>query len=335
MENILQEGITSLVIDPNSISKEELSEELLPSIIAAMDNEDTDFLSILTAFFEDTIIGGKNSGMSSLFYSFDEPDEIMSLVGNGVNKVAEHVIYQEYLTKHFAMFPKEGENLKVRKPSVLTYEQEYLLNGKMSDQENLSSIITKIIFYRTILDFVSILGDKAKCNEAKLVATSLVGFTGLPILIGITQTIILLIWGFVEALTDVCALMKGKEVPVLKKKLVTEFEDLFLIKRSHLQSKASQIVAAKELSLSYQDYLRIFLLMKKKEDLAYRSMDLMQENINLRYEEEFHIENCLYGYQVKADYSIQPRFTGLSFVQKYLNSNISGFGFSTVASYSY
>jgi hypothetical protein len=225
--------------------------------------------------------------------------------------------------------------MKVRKPSALLYEQEYLLQGKMSDQENISSVISKLIFYRTILDFISILGDKAKCNEAKLVATSLVGFTGLPILIGITQTLILIIWSFAEALLDVCALMMGKEVPVFKKKVVMEFADLFLINRSYLQTKASQTVDGKELSLSYHDYLRVFLLLKDKEELAYRSMDLIQENINLRYEDTFHIDKCLFGYQVAVDYRIEPKFTGFTFVQKYIGGSVTGFHFSTKASNSY
>ena len=85
-----------------------------------------------------------------------------------------------------------GEDIK-RKPSVLTYEQEYLLVGKYNDFDNLSSVISRIIFLRTILDFVSLLGDSSKCNEAKLAAAALVGFTGLPILVSITQTILMLI----------------------------------------------------------------------------------------------------------------------------------------------
>jgi hypothetical protein len=335
VENILQAGLASLVIDPNTISKGRLTDEALPSVVAAINKDKTDFISKITSYFEESIIGGKNLGMNKLFNNFDDIDQVMSMIGNGINKVSEHILFQEYLKEHFTQFPKEGENLKKRKPSALLYEQEYLLVGKNSDQENLSSIITKLIFYRTILDFVSLLGDKAKCNEAKLVATSLVGFTGLPILIGVTQTLILIIWSFAEALLDVCSLMLGKEVPVLKKKIVMEFADLFLINRNYLQTKASQIVEGKELSLSYQDYLRIFLLLKDKEDLAYRSMDLIQVNLNRRYEDTFHIDNCLFGYQVVANFKIAPKFSSFPFVQKHIGENNTGFLFSKKATYSY
>ena len=76
----------------------------------------------------------------------------------------------------------------------------------------------QITLLRTVMDFASIVGDSTKRNEARALAILLVGFTGLPILIGITQAIILLAWSFAEALLDVCALMMGKEIPVIKKK---------------------------------------------------------------------------------------------------------------------
>jgi hypothetical protein len=154
-------------------------------------------------------------------------------------------------------------------------------------------------------------------------------------LIGITQTLILVIWSFAEALLDVCSLMLGKEVPVLKKKIVIEFADLFLINRNYLQTKASQIADGKELSLTYPDYLRIFLVLKGKEDLAYRSMDLIQLNLNCRYEDTFHIDKCLFGYQIIASFKIEPKFSSLTFVQKYIVGSSTGFLFSKKAAYSY
>jgi hypothetical protein len=186
------------------------------------------------------------------------------------------------------------------------------------------------------MDFVSILGDSAKRNEAKAVAIALVGFTGLPILVGITQVLVLLAWSFAEALLDVCALMQGEEVPILKKKVVLEFPEIFMINRSYLQSKASAVSNSKELSFSYQDYLRVFLLMKSKKDLAFRSLDLMQENIRVRYDvDSFQITNCLFGYEAAADCSIASRLTGISFMNKYIKSGQEGYTFPLRYAYSY
>ncbi len=358
--NLLKSGITSLVLDPNKISNLELTQDILPSAIAALSQENTDFLSKLSSFFESATIGGDSTDMSALFGSFGEGSNFLSALGGGINGVAVHFLYQEYLKEHFSMYPVEAVegdsgglsvdatekgsgSLSVDtaektsgKPSVLAYEQEYLLVGKASDQDNISSVISRILFLRTILDFVSIIGDSAKRDEARLAASALVGFTGLPILISITQAIIMLVWSFAEALLDVCALMMGKEVPIFKKKVVLELPELFMINRSFLQTKAEAIADSKELSLSYQDYLRIFLLIKSKEDIAYRSLDLMQENIKIRYDDSnFNIMNCLFGYQANADFRIEPKFMKLPFVQKVLGGKAKEYLFSVKASYCY
>jgi hypothetical protein len=334
--NLIQAGITSMVLDPGTISDAELTQETLPSEIAVLSQENTDFFAKISSFFGSASIGGDSSGLGSLFGSFGDGSQLLNMAGDGINALAEHFLYQEYLKEHFGMFPMAGEDTTLRKPSALVYEQEYLLIGKTSDMDNLSSVISRILFLRTVLDFVSILGDSAKRNEAKLVATSLVGFIGLPILVSITQVLILLIWSFAEALLDVCALMMGKEVPILKKNISLEFPELFLINRSFLQTKASSLADTKELSLSYHDYLRVFLLLKSKEDLCYRSLDLMQENIRIRYgEDTFQIQNCLYGFDAEAEFTVASKFTGISFVQKYLGQNPDGYRFLTKAVYSY
>ncbi|MGB4659686.1 MAG: DUF5702 domain-containing protein [Mobilitalea sp.] len=334
VKSIFQTGITGLVINSNTISNKTLTSAARPSDIAAASDTDTDYLVMLSSFFENVTVSGKNSGKGSLFGSFGTESGVMEGIGDAVNKVAEQVLYQEYLKEHFSAFPMSGEDLTVRKPSVLIYEQEYLLAGKSSDTKNLSSIITRVVFLRTILDFASILGDKTKCSEAKVVAAGLVGFTGLPILIGITQTLILLVWAFDEALLDTCALMMGKEVPLLKKQIVLQFSDLFLINYEFLKAKSAQIVSTKNSSFSYQDYLRLFLLLKKKKDLSYRSMDLMQENINLRYADGFKFVNCMFGFRTEAKFLIATKFTSANFMQEYI-SGVDNFSYTTEAEYSY
>ncbi len=334
VNNILQAGITGLVMDPQSISEEKLNENMLPSQLIDALQEQPDFIAQLKDFFIKAATGSSDS-MKNLFGSFGEEASIQKLATGGVNKLAELILYQEYLKEHFTSFPIESEKCS-QKPSALTYEQEYLLVGNCSDQENLYSVITKILFKRTIFDFISLLGQSTKRNEARAAATLVVGFTGLPILVAITQAMIMLAWSFAEALLDVCALMKGKEVPIIKKEIILELPELFLINRSFLEAKVMNMVNPKELSLSYQDYLRIFLLMKSKTELAYRSMDLIQENIKIRYAlDTFQITDCIFGFQASLTYTVPPKFTGVSFVHKLLGSENEKFMFTTNTLYSY
>jgi hypothetical protein len=290
---------------------------------------------MITAFFEDALKGGEENEFGSLLYDFRDTTELSAGIGEGINQITELLLYQEYLKEHFESYPIGDNELSGRKPSVLAYELEYLLVGKTTDRENLASVISRIVFLRMLLDFVTILGDKARCEEAKLAAVAIVGFTGLPMLINITQAALLMVWSFAEALVDTCALILGKQVPVLKQKLTLQFPELFLLNRSFLRTKAEAFTASKQLSFSYQDYLRMFLLIKNKKDLTCRSMDLIQENLHLRYEESVKLKDCLFGFESTAEYSIDTKFIAIPFLRNYINHDIVGYRFSCKGSYSY
>jgi hypothetical protein len=340
--NLFTQGLTDLVMDESSISDSELTTDYaLPSEIADYGEENGDWLGELSLFLENSITGQGKTGMDELFETFSAETEMSGNLADGMNEVTEQLLYQEYLKDHFGKYQAEYIGTqefsdRTDKPSTLEYEQEYLLAGKSSDQNNISSVVTRIILLRTVADFTSILGNKSVQAEAKLVAASLVGFTGMPMLISLTQVLILLMWAFAEALLDTCALMIGKEVPILKKSITLQFPDLFLINRKYLQQKALQVPDSKELSISYQDYLRVFLFMSDRNELTYRSMDLMQENIRLRYQqEEFQIINCLYGFETEADYIIGSKFTAFSYVQKYIDHDTGSFRFTAKIANSY
>lgn len=335
LHKLIQSGITGLIIDPDSISEKELAEKQLPSVEASIAKETIDFTSMIMTFFEDTLKGGEENELSSLLYGFRDTNELSAGIEEGINQITEQLLYQEYLKEHFESYPIGENALSGRKPSVLTYELEYLLIGKTTDRENLASVISRIVFLRMILDFVTLLGDKARCEEAKLAAVAIIGFTGLPMLINITQAALLMVWSFAEALVDTCALLLGKQVPILKQKLVLQFPELFLLNRSFLRTKAEAFSASNQLSFSYQDYQRVFLLIKNKEDLTCRSMDLIQENLNLRYEESIRMKDCLFGFEATADYAIDTKFISIPLLQNYIDHDMAGYRFTCKASYSY
>ncbi len=331
--DLIEGGLTGLVMDPAKISDSVITTGALPSDIASLSGHagsDFDFFGL----FADLAIGGKNSGLGSLFQSFGEYDAA-TLLGDAANTALEHLLYQAYLQDHFYRFPYEGEDISGRKPSVLSYEQEYLLMGNASDKDNLSSMVTRIILLRTIFNFTSLLGDKARRDEARGIAASLVGFTGLPILVSVTQAILIVVLAFAEALVDTCALLLGREVPLIKKRVQLNFSELMSLQREFIKAKAlGYPEESKTPSLSYSDYLKIFLFIKHKTEISYRCMDLIQENIRIRYEEPFSMQNCLFGFEADAVFHMKPKFTALGFVQKYINST-DGFHYKVTAGYSY
>jgi hypothetical protein len=348
-EEIATSGLVSLVIDPDKVSKARLNSiSALPSELASLAQDSSDPLAKLKSFFQSTGKDVTNSNSENLFQSFGDETSVTAILGAGINKIAEIYLFEEYLSEHFYDYREQitGEEqgkgviqdaIKTNvKPSVLSYEQEYLITGKASDQENLYSVIMKMIFLRTILDFITVLSDSTAREEARAAAIAIVGFTGLPILIGAVQVMVMVAWALEEALLDTCALLNGKEVPLMKRKTTLQFHELFLINRTFLEKKVQGFLGTDELSLSYQNYLQLFLLMSRETSLSYRSMDLMQENIKLRYEiESFSIQNCYFGLKAEAEFGIKPIFTEFSFVKKYITQGTQGYRFKRKVEYSY
>ncbi len=334
MNNLLSQSMLSFIIDPKLLSDSELPKNILPSDVAKMSSSNTDFFKQFQEFFKAASSQKSSDGVPSIFGSLGQNFDFTSFITNGVNTVADGLLYQEYLKEHFYYFNNNKKDKQ--KPSALSYELEYLISGKSSDVQNLTSVIMRIALIRTALDFAAVISDSVKRNEAKALAMALVGFTGLPILVGVIQTVILLAWAFCEALYDVCALMMGKEVPILKKTVELQLPELFLINRTYLQNKAKDMNNSKNLTFSYMDYLNLFLFIKNRTDLAYNTMDLVQENLKLRYDlDKFQMEHCLFGFEVEAQFVIPSNFTNLNIVNKVFTNKDKGFPYHTKASYSY
>lgn len=316
MKDLIKEGIIGLVIDPKTISDSEIATDLLPSVIDML-SEDEESFSFST-LLKNMKIGGKDSDMEGLFGSFGDYS-LGSLIGKGAEEVLERLLVQAYIKEHFYRFPVNEEEMEGRKPSVLEYEREYLLYGKTTDKKNLEAFIGRLILIRTLLNFTSILGDKEKWKEAKTIASALVGFTGLPILVAITQGILMILLALASALVDTCALLIGKELPIIKKKVGLEYKDILLLTRENIRKKAEAYKGDK--GFSYNDYMTLFLCITNQRKLSYRMMDLIQENIKIRYGKEFTLQNCIFGYEAEARFHIKPIFTSFSFVQRFIGKD--------------
>lgn len=329
IKDLIKKGITGLVIDHNTVSAKELSSDELPSVEALLSGEIEGFS--FSGLLKNLKIGNKNTGLDGLFGSFDDYS-MASLIGNAVDTMAKRILLTEYIHEHFHGFPFEKNNQKARKPSALNYEREYILIGKYTDKDNLEAVIIKLILIRTLLNFTSILGDKSKWKEAKTIASSMVGFTGLPILVSITQGILMILLALASGLVDTCALLMGKELPILKKRIELGYGDLLLMSRDYIQKKATSY--KNEKGFSYNDYLTLFLYLTSQNKLSYRMMDLIQENIKLRYGTGFNFQNCIFGYEAEAIFHIEPLFTTFSFMKEHIKSDFNR-DFIVRAEYSY
>lgn len=318
MKDLIGKGIVSLVMDSDIISDKKITNERLPSDVEMILEEKEGFS--FSKLLKNMTIGAKESKTGDLFGSFGDYS-LGSLIGNGADEILERVLVLEYIKEHFYRFPTIDDETEGRKPSALTYEMEYLLFGKTSDRGNLEAVIGRLLLIRTLLNFTTILACKEKWKEAKVIATSLVGFTGLPILVAITQGILMILLALASALIDVCALLTGKELPIIKKDIDLEYIDILLLTRENIRKKAASYNDEK--GFSYNDYLILFLCLTNQRKLSYRMMDLVQENVNIRYETDISLQNCVFGYEAKVKYSIKPIFTSFTFMNKFINTGNS------------
>ena len=126
-------------------------------------------------------------------------------------------------------------------------------------------------------------------------------------------------------------LSKQNEIDDLKKQL----EELKCF-RSNLrpkekQIKDSDIESIKELrtqGLSYKEYCQILIAVQNTGDSLYRIMDLIQINIQKRYNSEFLMSKSLTGFKLKATYETAPLFTAIPIVVNNLTEENNAYKYS-------
>ena len=169
---------------------------------------------------------------------------------------------------------------------ALRYQIEYILSGNASDTDNLIGVVGRILGIRFVADFMYLVGDEEKCRIAEAMATVISVVTYTEGFIDIYKALILLIWAQMEAEADVRCLMAGSRVEMIKTKenWRTDLGQLFDPKDT----------SGDETGLSYQDYLRIFLLMTNEKVLTARAMDMVEADIReTPGNKDFRIDACI------------------------------------------
>ncbi len=335
LNSMLENGIIGLVVDETeNISKKKMTATNLPTSLHNISEsiEPKDISSSLSNIDIESEIGGALTGIITGFGTdFDLPGTA-SASGEALGRM---LLLQEYIMEHFDCYNEAEAEDSLK---ALNYELEYIVMGRNTDYNNLKGIIMKIMLIRTVMNVITLMGDSKSCGEARALAISFVGFTGLPALVSIIKTIILSIWAFAESLIDIAAILQGKSVPLLKNgsSIQLELQELFLINHSYIKNK---VAAMKEntafIELNYRDYLRLFLFVKKQEEKSFRSMDLIQENLQNKYEDTFYIKNCLFGYRVNAEYQMNTKFVTLPFVKQFIDYEDNNYIFHSTKEYSY
>lgn len=179
----------------------------------------------------------------------------------------ERFLFQEYLLRYFGRYGSEKED------GALAYQMEYLIAGRDNDTDNLRALAGRLCLLREAANALYLFSDAEKSGEAELLAATVCTLCLVPELTPVVHASILLGWAYAESLHDVKLLLAGKRVPLLK-----DDSSWYLGLSAAL---AGEIAGEEEEGegLSYQDYLRVFMMLTDLDELTGRAMDMAEADI--------------------------------------------------------
>lgn len=217
----------------------------------------------------------------------------------GMDGIEERLLFNEYILQNFtnasAGSPAnkaEEEDTTEEKDRSLAYEVEYILSGKPSDKENLESVLMKLFLVRLAFDYAFLLGSSGKQAEAEALAVTISVLLLIPEGTEIVKQLILIAWAASESAADIRTLLSGKKVPLIKteENWQVSLLELFTPGSSTAQSEEENIPDG----ISYEDYLRGFLFLADQENTAMRSLDRIEENLEIKYGMDyFKADHCI------------------------------------------
>lgn len=213
--------------------------------------------------------------------------------GGALTEVKEKILLDAYIFQKFGYFGQEKEG------AGLDYQVEYLLEGKGTDTENLKAVVNKLLLFREAANAAYLYGDAAKMAEISAMAASVAAVAVAPYLQPLLETSILFAWAYIESVQDVKLLLSGGKVPVIK-----AASDWQTSLSSILDFKGGTVFKGTSRGLNYQQYLSMFLLTKRENELLFSMMDVMEMDIRrTAYNENFRMDGCVSGFRAAAEFA--------------------------------
>ena len=305
VKRTVAKGFLTLLLDEKEISEKKIPVRVRPSDTGGvLPSDRSDAEKVLLEEL------GKESGAESFLGSDLSRDLVNAGDGQEENDPggAQKLLLMLYIREHFG----DRFDRITSAQSALAYEQEYIICGNRSDAENLGSIASKIMFVRMMTAGAYVITSTSLHTRAAEIAASIVGFSSLPFLTSIVKYMILFAWTAEQALVETAAIVNGKKVPILttSASYCIDTFDLAAITAEGLREKV-KCFRESEVSLTYGDYLFIFMMGESCEDLCLRSMDLIEENMRWAYDGNFLLSNCITGFDATMEFSCPSRYINI------------------------
>lgn len=201
-----------------------------------------------------------------------------------------------YASQMFDNFLSEGNK-------SAHYGLEYLISGKEREKDTIAYIVNRLLLIRTLINYIYVNSSISLREKSLVTATEIAAPLAAEAFISVIQQSILLILALEEACIDITALLEGRLVPVIKNQssFKMDYEQLCMASKTLFQKKAASYPKAgntiqlTEMSqgIGYVHYLWLMLLMTSWEELYPRTLDLIQDDLRVRYNQSFCMEQCI------------------------------------------
>lgn len=236
-----------------------------------------------------------------------------------IKDITNKGIFVKYIELYFNNYAKISEY--GNDDTALKYEMEYILNGNLNDKDNLTETIKKLVEVRNLSNGAYLITDGEKMKEITTLAETVATAIGMPFLTPVAQAVIIEAWALTEAVIDVRQLLNGEKVPIVKNsenwnssiKNIGTFED----------------GRKNNTGLTYTQYLQTMIMTQKTKNTVFRTMDLVQVNMQKRYNKDFLISECFGMCEVEANLRIEPVFTSLPIVSYLIGNNNESYIYKT------
>lgn len=220
--------------------------------------------------------------------------------GQNPDNLTDNMIFREYMLKHLNYYGRE--DIKGKLPDgALQYQLEYALAGKDSDQENLKSVVGKLLGLREAANMVYLLKNSVRQAQIHETALIICAATGLVALEEAVSLLLQAAWAFGESLLDVRQLLMGGKVPLVKT------EQSWMLSLSNL-GKLPEILQEgqtdQDSGLDYAGYLRLLLAAGSSKEQVLRTMDVAEQEMRcIAGKENFRMDLCVSYLQVEMKFS--------------------------------
>lgn len=187
--------------------------------------------------------------------------------------LADKVMIAQYLKTYTSNYRNTGKI-----PHALQYEQEYILFGKYSDEDNLKKMAGRLLLIREGINFAYLMTDSMKQEEALALAATVAAAAAIPAAATAIQMGILASWAYAESITELRTLFSGGKVAAVKT------AESWTVSLPDIASVLFQTsVKSKEVSAGqdYEDYLQVFLMAESTAALGRRFANLLEKNLRL------------------------------------------------------